>query len=126
MKSYTVKTKDMRNKTIAEEATKRKLMVVNNIRKLRELRGLTREAVAYEMDISPSGYSKIERGEVEISLHRLFVLERVLQFDLMQLLQNDIADVISPLKNSNFEEKAPFQDTYKERYIQLLREVINS
>jgi transcriptional regulator with XRE-family HTH domain len=116
----------MRNKTIAEEATKRKLMVVNNIRKLRELRGLTREAVAYEMDISPSGYSKIERGEVEISLHRLFVLERVLQFDLMQLLQNDIADVISPLKNSNFEEKAPFQDTYKERYIQLLREVINS
>jgi transcriptional regulator with XRE-family HTH domain len=37
-----------------------------NIKKYRELKGLTREGVASELDMSVSGYSKIERGEIEI------------------------------------------------------------
>ena len=37
--------------------------ISSNIKKFRELKSLTREYLASELDMSVSGYSKIERGE---------------------------------------------------------------
>lgn len=42
-----------------------------NIKKYRELKGLTREVVASELDMSVSGYSKIERGEIDLTITKL-------------------------------------------------------
>lgn len=45
--------------------------VLENIRKIREIKGFTREAVAEQMGMSLSGYSKLERGEVDWTLTKL-------------------------------------------------------
>jgi len=48
-----------------------------NIKKIRELKNLTREYVADEINMSTSGYGKIERGEVDLTLSKLDKIARV-------------------------------------------------
>ncbi len=48
------------------------------IKKVRELKNLTQEHVAEQMGMTTSGYSRIERGEVKISLDRLQQVAQVL------------------------------------------------
>lgn len=43
----------------------------SNIRKLRELKSITREQMASQLDMSPSNYSKVERDELPLTLDRL-------------------------------------------------------
>ena len=43
-------------------------IVYKNIKKIRELKNLTREYVADELQMSTSGYGKIERGEVDLTV----------------------------------------------------------
>ncbi len=64
--------------------------VGHKIRKVRELRSLTQEKMANELGMTTSGYSRIERGEVKLSIDRL---ER-------------IADVlgVQPIDLTNFDE----------------------
>jgi len=54
--------------------------VLDNIRKIREIKGLTREDAAEQMGLSLSGYSKLERGEVDWTLRKLGQIADV--FDL--------------------------------------------
>ncbi len=49
-----------------------------NIRKIRELKNLTREYVAEELNMSMSGYGKIERGEVDLTVSKLIEIAKVL------------------------------------------------
>lgn len=49
-----------------------------NIKKYRELKGLTREVVASELEMSVSGYSKIERGEIDLTITKLQKISEVL------------------------------------------------
>lgn len=46
-------------------------IVYKNLKQIRELKNLTREYVAYELSMSSSGYGKIERGEVDLTLSKL-------------------------------------------------------
>ena len=41
------------------------------IRDIRITKGLTQENVAYQLEMSNSGYAKIERGEVDLKISRL-------------------------------------------------------
>lgn len=68
--------------------------VCENIRKIRELSGLTREFVASELNMSPSGYGKIERGEVDLTISRLFQIAEVLNVAPGSLIFLDIPSVI--------------------------------
>ena len=45
--------------------------VYENIKKIRELKNLTREYMADELKMSTSGYGKIERGEVDLTVSKL-------------------------------------------------------
>lgn len=62
-----------------------------NIRRIRELKNLTREFVAAELNMSPSGYGKIERGEVDITISRLYQISDVLGVPLSSVLYLDIS-----------------------------------
>lgn len=42
-----------------------------SIRKIRELKNFTQEQVAEQLGMTPSGYSRIERAEVGVSLEKL-------------------------------------------------------
>ncbi len=47
------------------------MQISNNIKKVRELKDFTQEYVAKQLNISQVAYSKLERGETEVSISRL-------------------------------------------------------
>jgi transcriptional regulator with XRE-family HTH domain len=56
-----------------------KYNVYYNIKKIRELKNLTREFVAAELKMSTSGYGKIERGDVDLTVSKLIEIANVLK-----------------------------------------------
>lgn len=60
-----------------------------NIRKIRELKSLTREYVAEEVKMSMSGYGKIERGEVDLTISKLIEISKVLDVSVEFILKFD-------------------------------------
>lgn len=63
--------------------------VYRNIRKIRELKNLTREYVADEVEMSMSGYGKIERGEVDLTVSKLIKISKALDVSIEFLLKFD-------------------------------------
>ena len=61
----------------------------NNIRILREIKGLTQKEMAVELDMSISGYNKIERGETDVAYSRLQRIAEILKADISQILNLD-------------------------------------
>jgi transcriptional regulator with XRE-family HTH domain len=57
------------------------------LRVIRAERGLSQENVAEMLNLSLNGYSKIERGETDVSLGKVEELARVLNVEVAELLQ---------------------------------------
>ena len=60
--------------------------VGEKIKKLRELKNYTQQYVADQLDLSLSGYGKIERNETDISISRLEQIAEVLGVDINTVL----------------------------------------
>ena len=71
-----------------------KYSVYENIRKIRELKNLTREYVAAELKMSTSGYGKIERGERKANREQVAKLAEVLDVEVDELLVIWLSDKI--------------------------------
>jgi len=56
---------------------------------MRTLKGLTQEEMAAKLDMSPTGYAKIERGETKLQIHRLEKIAEVLGMELKDLVSFD-------------------------------------
>lgn len=67
-----------------------KTNVYLNIRKIRELKNLTREYVAEELKMSMSGYGKIERGEVDLTVTKLNEISKVLDVSVEFIFKFDV------------------------------------
>lgn len=65
--------------------------VYENIRKIRELKNLTREHVAAELKMSPSGYGKIERGDVDLTVSKLIEISKVLDVSTEFIFKFDVS-----------------------------------
>ncbi len=59
----------------------------SNIKKFRELKGLTQENMAADLNMSQTGYGKIERGETDISISKLESIAGILGLTI-----NDVID----------------------------------
>jgi transcriptional regulator with XRE-family HTH domain len=57
------------------------------MRALREYTGHTQVEVAERLGISQAAYSRLEKGEVEISLSKLIVLSEIYSVPLHEMLQ---------------------------------------
>jgi transcriptional regulator with XRE-family HTH domain len=68
--------------------------VLSNIRKVRELRNVTRDQLAADLGLSSSGYSKIERGEIELTLLRLYQIADALEVKAQQILEFDVSQLL--------------------------------
>jgi transcriptional regulator with XRE-family HTH domain len=66
-----------------------------NIKKIRELSDYTREYMSAELNMSTSGYGKIERGEVDLTLSKLLSICKVLEVTVVQLLFFDATTLFS-------------------------------
>lgn len=62
-----------------------------NIRKIRELKNLTREFVAGELKMSMSGYGKIERGEVDLTVSKLIEIAAILDVSIEFIIKFDVS-----------------------------------
>jgi len=96
----------------------------DNIKKFRELKNLTREQIAAELNMSLSNYSKIERGEIDLTISRIYDIAKVIGIDVSQILNFDATQIFNVSNNQGVvgknETLTIHNDDYKEKYIKLL------
>jgi transcriptional regulator with XRE-family HTH domain len=74
--------------------------IYKNIKKIRELKNLTREFVADELEMSTSGYGKIERGEVDLTISKLDKIAKVFNVNIDFIFKFDLSKVFAEEKIS--------------------------
>lgn len=79
------------------------MSIGSNIKKLRELKNYTQSYMSECLDMSLSGYSKIERDETEISLKRLQQIAEVLETDYRTILDFDEGKIFNITQHQNAE-----------------------
>lgn len=102
-------------------------MIYSNIKRLRELKSITRESIAADLGLSLSGYSKLERGEVDITLSKIYKIAEVLNVSVEQILNFDASQIFNVSNNNQVQGLGAHADTmnfygddYKEKYIKML------
>lgn len=96
-----------------------------NIKKFRELKNYTREFMADKLEMSVSGYSKLERGDVELTISKLYKIAEVLEVNVSQILNFDASKIFNikdyGVANVDIQSQTNnYTDPYKDKYIQLL------
>jgi len=74
----------------------------DNLRKIREIKGIKQESVAKQLGITTNGYGKIERGESAINIDRLEQIATILGISAMDIMQFDESIIfnINTMSNS--------------------------
>lgn len=104
---------------------------IGNIKKFRELKEITREQMASDLGLSVSGYAKLERGEIDVTLSRLHDIAEILQISVSQILNFSSQNIFNITTSQGvhghdqgghyyFQQK----DDYREKYIALLEQEI--
>lgn len=98
---------------------------IDNIKKFRELKNITRDEIAERLEMSLSGYSKLERGDVELTINKLYKISELLEVSVSQILNFDASQIFNVSNNQVANVIAKDQhnhyvDEYKDKYIQLL------
>jgi len=65
-----------------------KTSIGQNIRRIRRSKDLTQDNMAFELVITKSAYSKIERGETNPSVNRLIDIAKILEVDITIFFHN--------------------------------------
>ncbi len=69
--------------------------VFEKIKFFRQLKNWTQEGMAEKLEMSPSGYGGIERGDTDVSLSRLERIAEVLEIDLADLFYSEVKQIIN-------------------------------
>ena len=99
---------------------------VGSIKRFRVLKNVTREQMADRLGMSLSGYSKLERGDVDITLTKLYKVAEVLEVSVSQILNFDTSQILDVSNNQVVngvevrEQQRHYPDEYKDKYISLL------
>lgn len=101
--------------------------IAENIKKFRELADISRKEMAAHLELSLSAYSKIERGETDLTISKIEKIAQVLNIELSQLMNFDASQIFNISGNQNVQAVAPkaqnmnfYGDDYKEKYIKML------
>ncbi len=60
-----------------------------NLRKIREIKGIKQESIAKQLGITTNGYGKIERGETSLNIKRLEEIAQILGVNALDVMQFD-------------------------------------
>jgi transcriptional regulator with XRE-family HTH domain len=82
------------------------------IRNCRMMRKMTQKEMADVLDMSPSGYSKIERDETDITLNRLNQIAEILETDMMTVMGFDPKQVFRQYNNKIAHERGTMQNQH--------------
>jgi transcriptional regulator with XRE-family HTH domain len=107
--------------------------IVTSIKTLRELKGISRKEIALQLNIGVSGYSKIERGEIDLTLNKLFKISEIIGYSLIEIIEFEPKELLSKNnsissrnKNTLPKKNAIVNYEYIEKYIALLENEIKS
>ena len=78
-------------------------IIAKNIRTIREMKNLTRDFVASELEMTTSGYGKIERGEIDITISKITRLAAIFGISISDLLFFDVSYFFNKGGNNKFE-----------------------
>jgi transcriptional regulator with XRE-family HTH domain len=107
-----------------------KIDILLVVEKYREQKDLSRLILDHEMDMSISGYSKIERNEVDLTVSKVQKIAEVLGVDVSQILNYDATQIFNVSGNqfaqglvgAKAESMNFYADEYKDKYIKMLEE----
>ena len=88
--SESVTTETSADETAVDEGVKDEVAYPNNIAVLRRMRGHSQAYMAAELGIARQTYINIEKGEKELTISQLAMLERILQATMEDILNLDI------------------------------------
>lgn len=107
--------------------------IVTSIKILRELKGISRKEIALQLNIGVSGYSKIERGEIDLTLNKLFKISEIIGYSLIEIIEFEPKELLfknnsisSRNKNTLPKKNAIVNYEYIKKYIDLLENEIKS
>jgi len=83
-------------------------IISENIRTIREMKNLTRDYVAGEMDMSTSGYGKIERGEIDLTISKISRIAAIFGISISDLLFFDVSFFFSNGKDKKLENETRY------------------
>ena len=101
-----------------------KMKIGAKIRMLRELKKVSPKAMADALDMSLSGYSKIERDEVELSIDKLTKMSEVLGMKPEEVLAFDEKVVFNIFGDNNMGNNHPTINNFPEKLITLYEDKI--
>ncbi len=77
------------------------LNIGSSIRHLRELKKLTPQEVASGLNMSLSGYRKIERNETDLTLKRVYEIAKILEVEISQILNFKASHIFNITNNKS-------------------------
>lgn len=86
-------------------------ILAENIRTIREMKNLTRDFVAGELDMTASGYGKIERGEIDITISKIARLASIFGITISDLLFFDVSSFFNTVSNNKLERDTDYANT---------------
>jgi len=108
-----------------------KTTLIKNIKRFREERGLSQEQMAAALEMSTSGYNKVERGSVDVSVSRVEQIAGLLSVQPAALFEFESSQVFNISQNKYVQgtgaraENMQFSSNeYVQRYIEHLEKEI--
>ncbi|WP_428068195.1 helix-turn-helix domain-containing protein [Chryseobacterium gambrini] len=101
------------------------LNIGDNIKKFRELKGLTREQMADYLELSVSAYGNIERNKTDLTISRVQQIAQILEVEIAQILNFDVSQIFNiehneVIQGSHSKVEHNYADEYREKYIKML------
>ena len=88
--------------TLLMDTSQKYHKIGENLRKIREIKGIKQESVAKQLGLTTNGYGKIERGETSLNIKRLEEIAEILGINAMDIMQFDESVIfnINTMSNS--------------------------
>lgn len=71
------------------DASQKYQRIAENLRKIREIKGIKQESVAKQLGLTTNGYGKIERGETSLNIKRLEEIAEILGVNAIDIMHFD-------------------------------------
>ena len=111
--------------------------IINRIKEIRKEKGISHEAMAFDLGISQVAYSKLEKNETKLNVDRLYKIAEVLDTKVSDLLGLEVNKIYQQEFKDNSHNYQEIQNLYqenkevyekllqsKDEYINLLKEQI--
>lgn len=98
--------------------------IINRIKEIRKEKGISHEAMAFDLGISQVAYSKIEKNETKLNVDRLYKIAEILDTKVSDLLGLEVNKIYQQEFKDNSHNYQEVQNLYQENkdvYQQLIK-----